>query len=83
MNVYPNPVTDVGKIAFTSKQSGDTRIELYNISGQKVGDLYNGTTKKGADVLIEFSTLHLRKGLYFALIKNGNDTMRHKISITN
>ncbi|MEL4454533.1 T9SS type A sorting domain-containing protein [Lutimonas vermicola] len=83
VNVFPNPVRDVGKIAFTSKQSGDTRIELYNISGQKVGDLYNGVTKKGADVLIEFSTLHLKRGLYFALVKNGNDTMRHKISITN
>jgi hypothetical protein len=83
VNVFPNPVTDSGKIAFESKQSGNTSIELYNINGQKVADLYNGKSKKGADVLVEFNTLHLKKGLYFALIKNGSDTYRHKISITN
>jgi hypothetical protein len=72
-----------GQIAFKAVQSGTTSVELFNTNGQKVAELYNANSKKGSDLLIEFSTSHLKKGLYFAIIKNGNDVFRHKIAVSD
>jgi len=83
IKIFPNPVTNNGQILFRTMNSGNTSIELYNLNGQKVSDLYKGTTKKGTDVSIPFSTVNLNKGLYFAIIKNGNEVFRHKISVSD
>jgi len=83
INIFPNPVTNNGQILFTTMNSGNTSVELYNLSGQKVSELYKGITKKGNKVSIPFSAVNLSKGLYIALIKNGNDVYRHKISVSN
>jgi hypothetical protein len=79
--IYPNPATTYGKIEFTSKQSANTTIELYNLSGQKVGVLFDKKTKKGESVNIEYNTDQFKGGLYFAIIKNGSDVIKEKISI--
>lgn len=80
--IYPNPANQAGKIEFNAKQSGLTTIELYNINGQKAGLLYKGRSKKNEDVVIEFDASQYKSGLYFAIIKNGSDVYREKISIT-
>lgn len=82
VKIYPNPVSSTGQIFFKANKSGETLVEIYNISGQKIGELFHGKFKKGTDVVIEFNTSHLKKGLYFALIKNGTDIYRNKISVT-
>ncbi len=79
--IYPNPATTYGKIEFTSKQSAITIVELYNVNGQKVGILFNKKTTKGSPVSIQFDTQQFKRGLYFAIIKNGSDVYKEKISI--
>ena len=81
--VYPNPATDKGKIAFVSKQTGFSSVELFNIHGQKVGTLFEAKIKKGDEVEIEYDATRLPEGIYFAIIKNGTDVYKEKISITN
>ncbi|MGI9530794.1 T9SS type A sorting domain-containing protein [Lutimonas sp.] len=83
IKIYPNPVVSQGQIEFKAASPGKTTVELFNISGQKVADLYNASHKKGAELIIEFNTMQLRKGLYFAIIKNGNDVFRHKIAVSD
>ena len=83
IKIFPNPVTSNGQILFRTLNSGNTSIELYNLNGQKVSELYNGKTTKGTDVSIPFSAVNLKKGLYIAIIKNGNDIYRHKISVSD
>lgn len=79
--IYPNPTSSQGKIEFVAKQSGKTTVELFNINGRKVGVLFNEKTKKGNLVSIDYSAEQLRKGLYFAIIKNGSHQYKEKISI--
>ena len=81
VSIYPNPATTYGKIEFTPKQSATTTVELYNISGQKVSIIYNKKTKKGIPVLIEYNAEQFKKGLYFAVIRNGSKVYKEKISI--
>ena len=82
VSIYPNPASQAGKIEFNAKQGGTTTIELYNVNGQKAGLLYKGKSKKNDDVVIEFDASQFKSGLYFAIIKNGSDVYREKISIT-
>ena len=82
VSVYPNPATTYGKIEFTPKQSATTTVELYSISGQIIGVIYNQKTKKGIPVLIEYNAEQFKKGLYFAIIRNGSKVYKEKISIT-
>ncbi len=83
IKIFPNPVTNNGQILFRTVNSGNTSIELYNLNGQKVIDLYNGITKKGSEVSIPFSAVNINKGLYIAIIKNGNDIFKRKISVAD
>jgi len=80
VDIYPNPAANYGKIAFNSKQNSITTVELYNVSGRKVGVLFNEKTKKGP-IEIEYNTDQFKDGLYFAIIKNGSDIYKEKISI--
>lgn len=80
--IYPNPASNKGKIAFVSKQSGLSSVEIFNIHGQKVGTLFEAKIKEGDEVDIEYDASRLPKGIYFALIKNGTDIYKEKISIT-
>jgi hypothetical protein len=40
--LYPNPATDQITLVLTDKQTQATRIELYNVYGQKVMDIFDG-----------------------------------------
>ena len=79
--IYPNPATTHGKIEFTSKQNAKTTVELYNIRGQKVGVLFNEKTKMGIPITIEYNTEQFKRGIYYAVITNGSDMYKEKISI--
>ena len=81
VKLYPNPSNGVGKISFTPKQDGITTVDLYNTNGQKAGVLFNQKTKKDKEITIDFNTDKFKSGLYFAIIKNGSDLYKEKISI--
>ena len=80
--LYPNPVSSIGTISFKAGQGGKTTVELYNISGQRIGVLFDGKTSKNDEISIQFDTSAIQEGIYFALIKNGTDMYRKKVSIS-
>lgn len=81
IRIYPNPVSDYGKIAFKAGQPGPTLVEVYSVSGQKLGTLFDGDAKKSDQIEIDFNALQLKEGIYFILIKNGTDIYREKLSV--
>jgi hypothetical protein len=48
VTTYPNPYTDRLVLTITSKVSGNSSLELYDLLGRKVSTLYNGFIEKGA-----------------------------------
>lgn len=79
--IYPNPTQSLSKLSFTPKHSGAVMVNLYNINGVDIGTFYRGKARKDTEMTIEIDASVLSKGIYFAVIRNGSDVHREKISV--
>lgn len=71
--IYPNPVTDIMKVHFTSKAQGEYVIELFNQEGKMINS-QEGFSKSGLNE-VQFKELPEDRGLYYYRIHlpNGID----------
>ncbi|MFC1561430.1 T9SS type A sorting domain-containing protein [candidate division KSB1 bacterium] len=61
---YPNPFNPTTNIPFSLRSSGRVKLTVYNILGQEVGVLINGTMSAGEHVHA-FNANGLASGIYF------------------
>lgn len=67
LNVYPNPFSDQTTVSILVPESGYLKVEIYNVSGQYMGSLYDGQTEGGLKILSWFrnaSNSVLSNGVY-------------------
>jgi hypothetical protein len=65
---YPNPFNPSTKIDFTLKTSGFTTLKVYNLLGQEVATLVNGSLQAGrhsVELNAESAKTPLTSGIYF------------------
>lgn len=72
---YPNPFTTSTTIRFTALETGQARINLYNILGAEVYKVYSNFVNEGQTYSIQLQDKKLAKGAYFYVIQNGNRKM--------
>ncbi|KAA1247688.1 T9SS type A sorting domain-containing protein [Aquimarina sp. RZ0] len=82
---YPNPQStqEKSKLVFYANQKGTTSVQLYEISGRKIADLFSGNLQKGEKKQLELmpSTYKLSPGIYFYTIKTSDKSFTHKFSV--
>jgi hypothetical protein len=68
IEVYPNPVKDIGRFKFSNKKQQEVYLEIYDISGRAIGK------KSDNDEEIEFDFSNFSPGIYLYKIGdfNGN-----------
>jgi hypothetical protein len=49
---YPNPFNPDTKISFNIRESGNVKLEIYNLKGQKVRTLLNNNVEAGSHVVV-------------------------------
>ncbi|HNX01019.1 MAG TPA: T9SS type A sorting domain-containing protein, partial [Candidatus Cloacimonadota bacterium] len=82
---YPNPFNPSTIISYTTKQSGDVAIGIYNIRGQFVRNLVH--EKQGAgNHMVEWdgkdtSGKQCGSGVYFCKLKTGNQLVTRKMAL--
>ncbi|MCB0804806.1 MAG: T9SS type A sorting domain-containing protein [Bacteroidales bacterium] len=81
MNVYPNPVANVATVDFSTDSDNTTTIEVYNMMGKKVMELYNEYTYAGQDYQTTFDASSLAKGIYLLMLNNGEKTLKQKVTV--
>ncbi|MFZ5432149.1 MAG: T9SS type A sorting domain-containing protein [Calditrichota bacterium] len=73
---YPNPFNPLTTIAFDLKDAGFVSLKVYNLNGQEVATLVNGTMSAGAKT-VQFSASNLPSGVYwYKLETNGFSAAR-------
>jgi hypothetical protein len=66
LNIYPNPVKNTAYIEFVDNTDGNSKIEVYDISGKLVTDISVNIVAGG----VEMDVQQLRGGIYFVTITN-------------
>lgn len=64
LSIYPNPATDNVWLGFELNEAGQVAIAIYDVLGQKISDVYNGTYNEGK-VTQQVSLNGLAAGSYY------------------
>ena len=64
IKVYPNPVLKNAAIGVTVPESGKVEIDLFNVAGQTLRNIYSGFLVKGAHTINFGNTERLAAGMY-------------------
>ncbi len=83
MKLYPNPVIDNFTLEFNLDQKTDLQIDIKDMNGKLIKQLYKGFGNVGGNVF-SFNKANLSEGIYFLVISNQNNIIKNeKISIHN
>ncbi|MDD2228824.1 MAG: FlgD immunoglobulin-like domain containing protein [Candidatus Cloacimonetes bacterium] len=73
VSTYPNPFTDQVSIRYKLLKSAQVKIQIYNLKGQVVRTLHNGTQSKGEQALAwegcDDKGRHVASGIYLLQMK--------------
>jgi hypothetical protein len=76
---YPNPFNNSTNIEFYLPKADNIKIELFNVLGQKSGDIFTGQKSAGWNS-VNLVADNLNSGTYFYRIQTGNDTRTGRFS---
>ncbi len=62
--VYPNPMSEKASIDFIMPKDENVTLEVFNVKGEKVADLFNGQVKSGVKQSVIFSNNNYAEGVY-------------------
>lgn len=77
---YPNPFNPTTTISFNLSQNGNTCLEVFNLSGQKVAVLVDGYLEAGLHQA-SWNATDLSAGIYFAKLRSGNLVTTKKMTL--
>ncbi len=75
---YPNPFNAMTTISYSVPKSGPARLAVYNIAGQLVRDLVNGTVTAGSHN-VSYNAETQTSGIYFVRLEAGEQMATQKI----
>lgn len=77
----PNPVADQATFSFATKNQVDARITLYNVLGQQVATLYEGTPPAGEQQTVPLNTDALPSGTYVVQLHADGQTRTQRVTV--
>ncbi|MBT3750525.1 MAG: T9SS type A sorting domain-containing protein, partial [Bacteroidetes bacterium] len=78
LSSYPNPFNEGFVLEFQLPSDGQADIQIVDIRGRKVGEIYSGILSAGQHG-VHVNTPELSSGIYFIHLMQGADTQTHKI----
>ncbi|MBK9193114.1 MAG: T9SS type A sorting domain-containing protein [Crocinitomicaceae bacterium] len=70
INVYPNPMNEVGNVQFDLSENSDVYIQIFSLNGQMVKEISQSNMTAGKNT-ITFETAELTKGTYVIRLTAG------------
>jgi hypothetical protein len=79
---YPNPFNPSTLIEFVVPMSGHATMKVYNVLGQEVATLFDGSAQAGTINTARFSAANLPSGLYFYTLRSAGQTETKRMLLT-
>lgn len=77
---YPNPFNPSTTINYSVENSGLVTLSVYNLMGQKVAELVNGTKSAGS-YNVSWNASGAASGMYYYRLEAGGQTMTRKMTL--
>jgi hypothetical protein len=77
---YPNPFNPVTTIKYSLPQSGNVKLNVYNLLGEQVAELVNGYKEAGVHT-INFNAENLNSGLYIYKLESNGFVQSKKMTL--
>ncbi len=77
----PNPTPGTSYVTFTVPTEEYTTLEVYDMSGRKVTELFNQVTQKDVEYRLEFNGVGLPNGVYIYRLTTGSEVIIDKFMI--
>ncbi|MCC5934237.1 MAG: T9SS type A sorting domain-containing protein [Balneolales bacterium] len=75
---YPNPFNPITQIQYSLPSAADVRLEVYNVLGQRVASLVNGTVEAGVHT-VSFDAANLSSGVYLYRLQTSGMVITRKM----
>ncbi|MFO7977909.1 MAG: T9SS type A sorting domain-containing protein [Bacteroidales bacterium] len=82
LRAYPNPFNSETTIEFELKESAHVTLEVYNIVGEKVAELFEGHVDAFVPHKVTLKAGSMPNGIYFYRLNNGNNTFFNKVVLS-
>lgn len=83
INVFPNPSSNHFFINFKIPQSGKVSLQLYDLQGKLVKNIYEGLVEKDTSKVMQVKTSMLQTGVYIIRLQTAKRVSEKKLIITN
>jgi len=77
----PNPTSARAAVSFAVKEASETSVALYNVLGQRVRTLYEGTPQAEQAQTVELSVETLPSGVYFVRLQTDGRTRTERLTV--
>jgi hypothetical protein len=81
VETFPNPTAGPSNVMFTVPQSTEATLEVYDMSGRKVAQIFNGFADEAADYRFEFDGSSLPNGVYIYRLNTSEEVITEKFMI--
>ncbi|MES2730700.1 MAG: PA14 domain-containing protein [Bacteroidota bacterium] len=79
LSAYPNPFSHQVTITFTSDHTGEAMLELHDLRGVPLRQIYQGETTAGEAMEVEMDGRTLPEGMHIVQLKTGAKIIHYKI----
>lgn len=81
VEVYPNPAATSINVALSIKENTNVSVDMFNIKGEKIANVFNGSVNAGKKILQDIDISELASGLYFIKVVEGKKISVHKFTV--
>lgn len=81
VSIAPNPTSNISQITFTSKQDERLSLQVMDMTGRIVADLFNGDVVGGVVYKVDFNANVLQAGMYMMRLNSNSENDIERIQI--
>jgi len=81
VSVQPNPATERSMIYFTSEMDGKLSLQVLDMTGRVIANLYNNEASAGIVYSADFNVTAIESGTYMIRLSNGSEQKIERIQV--